>query len=82
MLHSLADGTHVPGCNRHHARRRCGGAAISQRLLRELVEINTTHANGSTEAARALAAHFLAAGFARLSVYCELGPYRDRCEDE
>jgi hypothetical protein len=51
-------------------------------LLRELVEINTTHANGSTEAARALAAHFLAAGFARLSVYCELGPYRDRCEDE
>ncbi len=33
-------------------------------LLRELVEINTTHAHGSSEAAKALAAHFLAAGFA------------------
>jgi len=32
-------------------------------LLRELVEINSTHAHGSTEAAKALAAHFLAAGF-------------------
>jgi acetylornithine deacetylase/succinyl-diaminopimelate desuccinylase-like protein len=64
---------------------RADGAAAppsARELLRELVEINTTHANGSTEAARALAAHFLAAGFARLSVYCELGPYRDRCEDE
>ena len=33
-------------------------------LLRELVEINSTHAHGSSEAAKALAAHFLAAGFA------------------
>jgi acetylornithine deacetylase/succinyl-diaminopimelate desuccinylase-like protein len=33
-------------------------------LLRELVEINSTHAHGSTEAAKALAARFLAAGFA------------------
>jgi acetylornithine deacetylase/succinyl-diaminopimelate desuccinylase-like protein len=32
-------------------------------LLRELIEINSTHAHGSTEAARALEAHFLAAGF-------------------
>lgn len=36
----------------------------ARELLRELVEINTTHAHGSTEAAKALAAHFLAAGFA------------------
>jgi acetylornithine deacetylase/succinyl-diaminopimelate desuccinylase-like protein len=33
-------------------------------LLRELVEINSTHAHGSTEAAKALATRFLAAGFA------------------
>jgi hypothetical protein len=33
-------------------------------LPRERVEINSTHAHGSTEAAKALAAHFLAAGFA------------------
>jgi acetylornithine deacetylase/succinyl-diaminopimelate desuccinylase-like protein len=33
-------------------------------LLQELVEINSTHAHGSTEAAQALAARFLAAGFA------------------
>jgi len=33
-------------------------------LLRELVEINSTHAHGSSEAAKALAARFLAAGFA------------------
>ncbi len=33
-------------------------------MLRELVEINSTHAHGSTEAAQALAARFLAAGFA------------------
>ena len=32
-------------------------------LLRELVQINSTHAHGSTEAAKALAARFLAAGF-------------------
>jgi acetylornithine deacetylase/succinyl-diaminopimelate desuccinylase-like protein len=37
-------------------------------LLRELVEINTTHAHGSTEAAKALAAHFLASGFAAQDV--------------
>ncbi len=37
-------------------------------LLRELVEINSTHAHGSTEAAKALAAHFLAAGFAAQDV--------------
>ncbi|HVN47004.1 MAG TPA: M20/M25/M40 family metallo-hydrolase [Steroidobacteraceae bacterium] len=37
-------------------------------LLRQLVEINTTHAHGSTDAARALAAHFLAAGFAAQDV--------------
>ncbi len=32
-------------------------------LLRELVQINSTHAHGSTEAARALESRFLAAGF-------------------
>jgi acetylornithine deacetylase/succinyl-diaminopimelate desuccinylase-like protein len=37
-------------------------------LLRELIEINTTHAHGSTEAAKALAAHFLSAGFAAQDV--------------
>jgi len=36
----------------------------ARELLRELVEINSTHTHGSTEAARALAARFLAAGFA------------------
>lgn len=36
----------------------------ARELLRELVQINSTHAHGSTEAAKALAAHFLAAGFA------------------
>jgi acetylornithine deacetylase/succinyl-diaminopimelate desuccinylase-like protein len=36
----------------------------ARELLRELVEINSTHAYGSTEAAKALAARFLAAGFA------------------
>jgi acetylornithine deacetylase/succinyl-diaminopimelate desuccinylase-like protein len=37
-------------------------------LLRELVEINSTHAHGSTEAAKALAARFLAAGFEQQDV--------------
>jgi acetylornithine deacetylase/succinyl-diaminopimelate desuccinylase-like protein len=36
----------------------------ARELLRQLIEINSTHAHGSTEAAKALAAHFLAAGFA------------------
>jgi hypothetical protein len=36
----------------------------AREMLRELVEINSTHAHGSTEAAKALAARFLAAGFA------------------
>lgn len=40
----------------------------ARELLRELVEINSTHAHGSTEAARALAAHFLAAGFSAQDV--------------
>jgi acetylornithine deacetylase/succinyl-diaminopimelate desuccinylase-like protein len=39
-------------------------APPAQELLRELIEINSTHAHGSTEAAKALAARFLAAGFA------------------
>jgi len=39
-------------------------APPARELLRELVEINSTHAHGSTEAAKALAARFLAAGFA------------------
>jgi acetylornithine deacetylase/succinyl-diaminopimelate desuccinylase-like protein len=36
----------------------------ARQLLQELVEINSTHEHGSTESAKALAAHFLAAGFA------------------
>ena len=39
-------------------------APAARELLKELVEINSTHAHGSTEAAKALAAWFLAAGFA------------------
>jgi acetylornithine deacetylase/succinyl-diaminopimelate desuccinylase-like protein len=39
-------------------------APPARELLRELVEIDSTHAYGSTEAAKALAARFLAAGFA------------------
>jgi hypothetical protein len=35
-------------------------------LLRELAQINSTHAHGSTEAAKALPARFLAAGFSCL----------------
>jgi len=35
----------------------------ARELLRELIEINSTHAHGSTDAAKALEAHFLAAGF-------------------
>jgi len=43
-----------------------GATAVpsAREMLRELVEINSTHAHGSTEAAKALAARFLAAGFA------------------
>jgi acetylornithine deacetylase/succinyl-diaminopimelate desuccinylase-like protein len=37
-------------------------------LLKQLVEINTTHAHGSTEAAKLLADRFLAAGFASQDV--------------
>jgi acetylornithine deacetylase/succinyl-diaminopimelate desuccinylase-like protein len=36
---------------------------LARNLLKQLVEINTTHAHGSTDAARALADRFLAAGF-------------------
>ena len=45
--------------------RPAGGIAppTSRELLQELVEINSTHAHGSSAAAKALAAHFLAAGF-------------------
>lgn len=38
--------------------------ALARDLLKQLVEINTTHAHGSTEAAKVLAGRFLAAGFA------------------
>ena len=37
---------------------------LARDLLKQLVEINTTHAHGSTEAAKVLADRFLAAGFA------------------
>ncbi|MGO9931192.1 MAG: M20/M25/M40 family metallo-hydrolase [Steroidobacteraceae bacterium] len=36
---------------------------LARDLLKQLVEINTTHAHGSTDAAKALAGRFLAAGF-------------------
>jgi acetylornithine deacetylase/succinyl-diaminopimelate desuccinylase-like protein len=37
---------------------------LARDLLKQLVEMNTTHTHGSTDAAKALAARFLAAGFA------------------
>jgi len=40
-----------------------GSAAFARDLLKELVEINSTHAHGSSAAAQALAARFRAAGF-------------------
>src|SRR5579863_1746175 len=46
---------------RQSAPRADSGA---RELLKELIEINTTHAHGSTEAARALAKHFIDGGFA------------------
>jgi acetylornithine deacetylase/succinyl-diaminopimelate desuccinylase-like protein len=41
---------------------------VARGILKELVEINSTHANGSTHAAQVLADTFLAAGFAREDV--------------
>jgi acetylornithine deacetylase/succinyl-diaminopimelate desuccinylase-like protein len=43
---------------------RSSMAPPARELLQELVEIDSTHAYGSTQAAKALAARFLAAGFA------------------
>jgi acetylornithine deacetylase/succinyl-diaminopimelate desuccinylase-like protein len=37
--------------------------ALARNLLRQLVEINSTHAHGSTDAAKALESQFIAAGF-------------------
>ena len=42
--------------------------ALGRSLLKELVEINSTHAFGSTGASRAVAQRFLAAGFAAADV--------------
>jgi acetylornithine deacetylase/succinyl-diaminopimelate desuccinylase-like protein len=36
---------------------------LARDMLKQLVEMNTTHAHGSTDAAKALASRFLAAGF-------------------
>jgi acetylornithine deacetylase/succinyl-diaminopimelate desuccinylase-like protein len=63
--------THATGAT--HADRATGTAGAiavppAREMLRELVEINSTHAHGSTEAAKALAARFLAAGFAAQDV--------------
>src|SRR5882757_4934666 len=41
---------------------------LARDMLRTLVEINTTHANGSTEAAKAIQAWLLTAGFASSDV--------------
>ena len=51
--------------------------ALARDLLRELVEINTTPANGSTKAAEAMAARLRAAGFAESDILL-LGPRPDR----
>lgn len=40
-----------------------GNEGLARDILRELIEINTTHSQGSTVAAKALAERFLAAGF-------------------
>ena len=45
-----------------------GDQALGRALLRELIEIDTTHAKGTTAAAHALEARFLAAGFERSEV--------------
>lgn len=42
--------------------------ALGRSLLRELIEIDTTHTKGTTAAAHAIEAHFLAAGFTRSEV--------------
>ncbi len=42
--------------------------ALGRNVLKELVEINSTHAFGSTVAAKAMAARFLAAGFSPADV--------------
>lgn len=51
--------------------------ALGRDLLRELVEIDTTPANGSTKAAEAMAARLRAAGFPESDVLL-LGPRPDR----
>jgi len=57
----------LAGTDATHAHNAMAPPPASE-LLRELVEINSTHAHGSTEAAKALAARFLAAGFAEQDV--------------
>jgi len=47
--------------------------ALARDVLKELVEINTVHANGSTAAAHAIAARLLAGGFAAADVV-EIAP--------
>jgi acetylornithine deacetylase/succinyl-diaminopimelate desuccinylase-like protein len=41
-----------------------GDKALGREIFKELIEINTTHAHGSTAAATAIQSHLLAAGFA------------------
>ena len=41
-----------------------GDPALARDILRELIEIRTTHANGTTVAAKAVQARLIAAGFA------------------
>jgi SNF family Na+-dependent transporter/acetylornithine deacetylase/succinyl-diaminopimelate desuccinylase-like protein len=49
---------------------------VAQDVLRELIEIDTTHAQGSTSAARAIAARLLTAGFDPRDVQVLAPPYK------
>ena len=46
-----------------------GDRSVARAIFKELIEINTTHAHGSTEAAKAIASRLLAAGFAADDVH-------------
>jgi acetylornithine deacetylase/succinyl-diaminopimelate desuccinylase-like protein len=46
-----------------------GDRSAARAIFKELIEINTTHAHGSTEAAKAIESHLLAAGFAADDVH-------------
>jgi hypothetical protein len=48
--------------------------ALARSILKELVEINTTHSYGSTGAAQAIQQHLIEAGYSASDVVLFLGP--------